>query len=315
MNENFLWIALLAVATLTDASRIFVDNYVSDVYFKGRASIAQKLFYAYAYLLFGIILIAVGGFNINLANLGPVLLLILSGVFASLASIPYYKALELDNSTNLGIFIQLAPILYLVFGWLFLGETISLFQILASLVILAAPLLIVLTAKKQSRGTRLRAVLYAFLYIFIAVLSNEIFVLENTGEINFLTSIGAVLLGKSLGSFLIMAIKPKWRRRYHQVMKKSHHRLLRPLSLNAIIVLVKDITYRAGLLAAPSVALASAASDAVEPLVIFFMGIILTLIAPKFGREKLDSKTVFVHIIATVLVVAGIILLQLPVEA
>jgi hypothetical protein len=57
--------------------------------------------------------------------------------------------------------------------------------------------------------------------------------------------------------------------------------------------------------------MASAASDSVTPVVIFFMGIVLTLIWPKFGREKLNRKNVLVHLVATMLVVIGIVLLQL----
>jgi hypothetical protein len=72
----------------------------------------------------------------------------------------------------------------------------------------------------------------------------------------------------------------------------------------------KDFTYRAALFMAPSVAVASAASDSSTPIVIFFMGILLTLIWPEFGREKLNRKSIIVHLIATILVVVGIVLIQ-----
>ena len=57
--------------------------------------------------------------------------------------------------------------------------------------------------------------------------------------------------------------------------------------------------------------MASVASDAVEPIVIFFLGLLLTLIWPKFGREKMDRKTIIVHLVATILVVVGIVLMQM----
>jgi hypothetical protein len=41
------------------------------------------------------------------------------------------------------------------------------------------------------------------------------------------------------------------------------------------------------------------------------MGLLLTLIWPKFGREKLQKKVILVHFIATILVVIGIVLMQL----
>ena len=86
--------------------------------------------------------------------------------------------------------------------------------------------------------------------------------------------------------------------------------MLRPLSINCLVRVVQQFAYRGALIAAPTVAIASVASDSAEPIVIFFMGLLLTLIWPKFGREKLQRKTVLVHLIATILVVVGIILLQ-----
>ena len=108
-----------------------------------------------------------------------------------------------------------------------------------------------------------------------------------------------------------MLAKPSWRRRFRSVVKSSRKKVLTPLSIDFILNLIKDFTYRSALVLAPSIALASAASDSAEPIVIFFMGLLFTLIWPKFGREKLNRKSVIVHLIATILVVAGIILIQL----
>lgn len=303
------WLALVAIAVIADSIRIFIDNYVSDVYFKGSGAFAQKFFYAFTAFICAGILFFISDFGLLSISLSTLLMLILSGIMSNVASIPYYKALEIDDSTNLGIFIQLAPVLYLVLGWAFLGETLSFLQVIAFCVILAAPILIVLTTRKRSRKTRLRAVFYSFLYVLIAVIANLIFVQQST-ELDFLAGMTGLLIGKGIGAFLIFAVYPKWRRRFFQVVKKSKRRVLRPLIVNSVVGFFKDLAYRAALVVAPSVALASAASDSTEPIAIFFMGIVLTLVAPKFGREKLDSKTVFVHIIATVLVVVGIILLQ-----
>ena len=305
------WIAFVTIAVISDSSRIFIDNYVSDFYFKGNGAVSQKLFYAYTSIIFSVILAIVGDIDFSNFPITTFFVFLLSGILSSIASIPYYKALEIDNSTNLGIFIQLAPILYLILGWLFLGDSLSFTQFIAFFVILAAPLLIILTTHKRSRKIRLKAILYSFLYVLIAVIANLIFVKENTTDINFLTGISFILLGKGIGAFLIFLIRPKWRRRFHQVSKTTKRKVFRPLIVNAIIGLIKDIAYRGALITAPSIALASVATDSTEPIAIFFMGLVLTIIWPKFGREKLDKKTVLVHVIATALVVTGIILIQI----
>ena len=304
------WLILVAIASLAGSSAIYFDNYTSDVYFKGRGAVSQKIFFAIAFLIIGAILMPVSGLNIDVTGVKPILFLILSGMFSSLAGIPYYKALEIDDSTNLGIFIQIAPVLYLVLGWLFLGESISLLQMTAFIIIMFAPLLILATTRKRSRNIKLRAIFYAFLYVLIAVCGHLIFVKESAYEINFISSMALVMIGKGLGNMIIMALRPKWGKRFNSVYRASHRKVLRPLFGSLFFNIIKDFTYRAALILAPSVALASATSDSAQPIVIFFMGIILTLISPKFGREKLTRKSVMVHLAATVLVVIGIVLLQ-----
>ncbi len=307
------WLSLVLVAVLSGSSHIYVDNYISDVYFKGRNAVSQKLFFAIAFTVIAVVLMAISGFEVFNFEPKVSLLLILAGLLASLAGIPYYRALEIDDSTNLGIFIQIAPILFLVLGWIFLGESISPIQMVAFVVIMMAPLLILLTTGKRSRKVKLRAIFYAFLYVFVGVCGHLIFVKENSSDLDFVSEIALILLGKGIGNAIIMAFKPKWVKRFIKIYRTSRGKVLRPLLGTFIFNLMKDFSYRAALVLAPSAALASAVSDSAEPIVIFFMGIILTLIWPSIGREKLSKKSVLVHLAATVLVVIGIILLQMPV--
>ena len=303
------WFILILITVTFDSTRIFIDNYISDVYFKGRGAASQKLFYGYLFVIFSLILMIITG--VDFSNPITLLLFTASGIMSSLAGIPYYRALELDNSTNLGIFMQLAPVLYLILGWFFLGQTFSPFQLAAFALILAAPLLIIATTKKRSRKIKIKAVLYAFLFVTIAVLGNFIFVKQNikAENLNFITEMAFVFLGKGIGNLLIIYSRPKWRRRFLTVAKFDK-RLFRPLISSAFFSMTKDFTYRAALTLAP-VALTSAASDSSEPIVIFFMGLLLTLIWPKFGRETLRKKAIIVHLIATILVVVGVVILQM----
>ncbi|MBR2710378.1 EamA family transporter [Candidatus Saccharibacteria bacterium] len=309
------WLILVGVAVLFDVFRIFIDNYISDVYYKGREVAAQKLFSAYAKTIIGIIILIAVGFNFSQFDPLTMFLLFLSGVLSSIAEIPYYVALGIENSTNLGIFIQLAPIFYLILGWLFLGETFSLIQLIAIAIILVAPILIVLTSRKRSRKVKMHAIFLAFLYVLISVIGNLLFTSVNAGRLEtdiLIEEIAIVVFGVGIMDLIIMyIIFPKWRKRYLHVQKASKNKVLVPLSASLVVGVIKTFAYRMALIAAPAVALASAASDSVEPIVIFFMGIVLTLIWPKFGREKLDKKTVLVHLIATVIVVVGIVLMQM----
>ena len=304
------WLILVAITVLFDSTRIFIDNYVSDVYFKKIGAVSQKLFYSYAFLIIGSGILIFNQFNFLTADYAIIGLLLLSGCLSSIAGIPYYKALEIEDSTNLSIFIQLAPVFYLILGWFFLGEYFSPIQLIAFLIILAAPFLIIINTRKRSRKTKLKAVVYALIYVIVAVIANLIFVKANNGTMLFANEMSFYFLSKGVTNLIIVHSRPKWRKKFITVLKESKCKVLRPMLVNATISSIKDFAYRGALIAAPTVALASAATDSAVPIAVFFLGIVFTLIWPKFGREKLDRKSIIVHLVATILVVTGIILLQ-----
>ena len=305
------WLVYVAINVLADSSRIYTDNYISDTYFKGRGAIAQKYFLGFFTLFAGLVIAAFVGLDFSAVSWEVVAWLFFSGVLSSLAGIFYYKALEIEDSTNLGIFIQLSPILYLILGFFFLGDTITPLQLLAFAIILVAPFLIIFSSRKRSRHIKFRAFLFAFCYVCVDVVGNLIFAKTSTPEVNFFSEMALVYFGIGITHLLTMLVLPKSRARFHRVMLESRHKVVRPLLFSGTFGVLKTLAYRLALTSAPAVALASVAADATEPIVIFFMGLVLTLIWPTFGREKLDARTIVVHLIATVLIVIGIILMQL----
>lgn len=304
------WLFCIVIAIFADAMRIYIDNYISDYYFKGKLAVAQKYFYCFAFIIIGVICACITGVDFSAVPFHVYLLFILSGAFSVIAGIPYYRSLELSNSTDYGIFMQLSPIIYLILGWIFLGQSITIVQAIAFVIILSAPFLVIMTTRKRSRSIQLKAALYAFAGVLISAIGALIFVQQNTVELNFVTEMAFVFIGKGLGNVVIMAFAPKWRKRYHYVAKTSHQKVLRPLTATFVACLLKDFATNMALILAPSVALVSAISDSSKPIVIFFMGLLFTLICPKFGREKLNKRTIMVHLLATILVVVGICLIQ-----
>lgn len=304
------WIIALIVAVVSDALRIFIDNFVSDVYFKEKGAVSQKIVAGIITPLLGLIILAITGLNPFEAPPLTVALLIASGVLSSLAGIPYYRALEIDDSTNIGIFFQFSPILYIIIGWVIGSESFSIIQLVSCFIILAAPLLIIFSAAKRSRKVRLHAAILAFVSIIFYVASGETFILGSSPELNIFGEIGLVLIAKGISDLIIIGGRRKYRRRLAKIIKSSRRKVLLPIFISLALRVTQEYSYRIGLILAPTIAIASAASDAVEPIVIFFMGLVLTLIWPKFGREKLAKKVVLVHLIATILVAIGIMLMQ-----
>lgn len=54
------WLSLIIVYVLCESSGIYIDNYISDYYFKGKLAVAQKYFYILPYFLTALVLLAIG---------------------------------------------------------------------------------------------------------------------------------------------------------------------------------------------------------------------------------------------------------------
>lgn len=61
------WLIYTAASVLSDSSRIYIDNYISDYYYKGKGAASQKYFYAIAFIVLAIILFIVGVANSSLS--------------------------------------------------------------------------------------------------------------------------------------------------------------------------------------------------------------------------------------------------------
>ena len=53
------WLVYTAASVLSDSSRIYIDNYISDYYYKGKGAASQKYFYAVAFIVLAVVLLII----------------------------------------------------------------------------------------------------------------------------------------------------------------------------------------------------------------------------------------------------------------
>ena len=99
-----------------------------------------------------------------------------------------------------------------------------------------------------------------------------------------------------------------WQKAYKRVTKKFPRQFYTALFTSQIVFIFCEFAGRYAL-TIESPALVSVVSNAGELILVFVLGIILSIIWPVFGREKLNRHIVVAHLIATILAVTGIILL------
>ena len=301
-----LWLILCIIAALTWSFSAFIDNYQTDVIFKGKIPQAMKVLNGPVYIIIAIIVGII--FKIQFPELGTIGFLMLSGALSSIGALAYYQALEHEEATGAAIIYQLQPILFLLIDFIIFGEQISLRQILGFVVILLAPVIVIFSRKRaSSRRVEVRAVGLLTLYVIIATISAE-FYTRSSGGIDYKAVFVFYLFGRGLMDCII-GLYPKYRKRHKYILKHRPKAYIFTVVFNQILCAFADFTYRYGLIIGLA-AIASAVTNATQLVLTFLLGVILSIFWPNFGREKLKNHLIISHIIAVILCIIGIIIIQ-----
>lgn len=304
---RMLWLILSAVNALGYAICGFTDNYVTDVLFKAKKQESIKIFSGASYILTAIVLFSI--FGIQDVGIGRMAWLLLSGILSSTASIPYYRALKSEETTTASIFLQLTPVIYLIADAVIFGDSISLMQTLGFFTVIMAPVVIMLSRRrKRARKLEFKAAGGFLLYVLLAAASGVITAHAGEGY-EFTTTFSWFMLGRGVMDFIYYFSHPSWRQRFKYVSKHNGKRLYAALGISQLIFLFAEFAGRYALIIGTP-ALVSVVSNALEMILVFVLGIILSIIVPKFGREKLSRHIVIAHLVATILAVVGIVLLN-----
>ncbi len=304
------WLILTVAASIATAFCVFFDNYLTDVFFKGKLAQAQKMFYAPAYALTAFILFLL--FPIEAVPIIVALMLIAAGIISSISAVPYYIALEKDDTTNITLLQQFAPIFYLIFGRFILGESISGGKLLAFLIVLSAPLLIIFTSRRHGKNTEIKTAGFVLTNVAIAALAHTI-AAKAGADCDSITMIFYLMIGKVVGDGILLAFNKKWRDRFKYVSRRYRKSFGYWSSLTAdhLLYIIHEFTYYTALVMAPTIAIVPAVLKTITPIFVFFFGVILSILWPSFGREKVTKKSITIRLIATTLAAVGVALMQM----
>lgn len=304
-----IWLILTGAATVLSSLYGFLDNFITDTIFKGRHAQAQKLFFGPAYLLTALVIFLL--FEVQTTTVLVAVFLIISGFVASLSSIPYYLALSKDDTTNVTLLEQFSPIFYLIFGRFILGEQIGGGQLAAFLIVLSAPLLIILSSKKRSKGNLVKTAGFVLVQVTIAALAHTLTAKFGAG-VSSETMLFYLFIGKGISDIVSIAAVKKWRERWLHVWRKNSTspKFWLTMTIDHLLYVGYDACYFTALILAPTIAIAPAIIKTAKPILVFVFGVIFSILWPNFGREKINKRAVSVRLIATTLATIGVVLMQ-----
>jgi len=210
------WILLPLCAQLLYTTGSFIDKYLLQRYFSSGKTGALLIFGAImGFLLLPIIwLIEPNALSISVRD---ALLLIASGLLFNLYLLPYLAALSRDETSNVVSVFQIIPVLGFIFGFIFLGETLTLEQIIGGLVVVGGSVALTVH-KREGRRINARAfflMLLASFFIAVASLLFKFSAIETT----YWTSVFWQTIGLLLFGAIIFSI-PSYRFQFMGVAKK-----------------------------------------------------------------------------------------------
>jgi len=304
------WLFFPLVSSFCSSLSSFFDNYLVDVHCRKLNAMCLMSIYAVLDLIICAVLLIWKWDVITSSGIGWDILsvFLMAALISFMGNIPYYKALKKDDTTDVALLSQVTPVIALVLGIAFLNETISLVQLASFLLILCATLFIILSFGKKRIKLGLKVSMLVIAACFFWVLSDIMFVIQ-ARELDFAVCFFWLMLCGVVVRAGALLVMKSWRREMKKFLKKNRFKKISALVTNEAIWLVGTIAWRYGIVIMP-IAMMSVVKNVSQLIITFVMGIILTAIWPKFGREKISKKVVINHAVATGILVVAIVMIS-----
>lgn len=286
----------------------FIDNYLVDTYCKKKNPKCMAMLYVAVEVAVCVVLAVVsGGAVFTGVEWGDVGIFLLAALVNFFGSIPYYRALKDDETTEVALLSQMSPVMALGLAWVFLGEMIGAQQLVGFFMILAMAVFIVVGSGRRRFRMKATAGICMLVACFFWVMSDVIFALQ-AREVDFVASFFWLMLGGAMSNVLAFAVMKSWRKDLKSFLVRKKGRKISIIVVNQMINLTGEALWRFGVVMMP-VAIMSVTGNVAQLILTFVLGVILTLLVPKFGREKLNKKVVVNHALATGVIAVAVVLL------
>lgn len=300
---NWFFIALIGPILYACANH--TDKYLISRYFKNGGVGALIIFSS----IFSIIALPIVLF-VHPSVFGVSLLrgvaLAINSMLVVAALLLYFYALQKDEASYVVPFYQTIPIFAFILGYFILGEKISIFQGLASVVIIIGALILSFELGFKKIRFKKNVVLLMLGSSLLYAINGVVFKLIAVNE-GFWPSIFWGLTGKIILGFAFLAFISKYRRQFLGMMRENKVAILGLNSLSESLFIVAEAVMQYAMLLAPVVLVLLV--NSFQPFFVFIIGIALTLLFPKIGKESLIKRSLIQKLIGIGLIMTGAYLL------
>ena len=285
------WLLIAMIAPFLWAISNFIDKFLVSKYFKSNTG--TLIIYSCLIGFPVALLIALFKPEVLSLNLATGILLIINGFLFILYLFPYLKALsKADTSVVVPIF-QSVPVFSYFLAYFVLGEFLSFMQIIGSLLIIFGA--IGISTKFSEKKIHLtKDILFLQLLASLLVALNTLF-LQYTGFVIF--------------GFILLFFVKSYRLDFIISFKRNKGAIISLNVLNEIINIIGVIIFSYATLLAPLTLVW--VINGLQPVFVFFIGILLTIFFPHLIKEELNRKILLQKILFILIMFIGAYLLNI----
>jgi drug/metabolite transporter (DMT)-like permease len=297
---NWVFVALLAPLIYTGVT--FVDKYLLESEVSDYN--AMPIFMGIVAAVAGVILFTLTGFPV--LPVRDALIVLSTGILSAYALSLYFRAMSMEEASNINILFQTFPVVTLVLSFFLLGERISTQQFLGFLLILSAGL-----GVSMKRGDKFFELSPAF---FLILTHNVLWALSGVlmkfalSELSFREVLSYESFGIALGALFLYVGTPSIRAAFAKVSRVLSNRGRTFIVVNEILtILAKATTFFA--FSIGPVTLVSVL-EGFQTFYAIALGWILTMLFPKIFQEDISSEGIARKVLCAVIAVFGLFLIS-----
>lgn len=295
------WFLIALIGPVLYACANHTDKYLLTKYLKN-GEVGSLIIFASIFSIVALPVVILIHPDVFAVNLMQAAVLGFNGMLTVVAILLYFYALHEDEASYVVPFYQTIPVFAFVLAYFFLGETITLSQGGAAALVLLGALALSFNVDEGAPRFKKKVVFYMLGASILYAVNGLIFKLVAVNE-GFWPSTFWGLIGKIAIGVAFLLFIPTYRKQFLTMVKANKAAVLGLNSLSeSLFIVAEGVTQYATLLAPLALVLLV---NSFQPLFVMLIGVLLTLLFPRIGRESLTKRSLLQKAVGIGLLGAG----------
>ncbi len=279
-----------------------IDKYAVEKYMHDRDPGALLIFTGLAAFVMGLVIWVFG--LVSHLPASTFSLMIVGGVILVFSYLPYLYALKRDEASNVAPLYQLITPLAYVLALIFLGEHISGLQLFAGAMIFSGSVVL----SFDFATVRIRTRTFFLMFVSSLMIAANVVIFKHFAvTTDFWTTAFYDLVGATIAGVILFFI-PSYRHSFIGAIRQYRYQVV---GVNMFAEIINIFARLINGFVSMSLPIAIVQFvNGLQPLFILVIGITLTKLAPRFGKEAIDRSALRRKFAAIILMVGGLALLS-----